>query len=59
MNALSAENEKTTPKILPYGTYKTVTCYACAKEVRVELVPFGGKNIGVCPECKRLAYNGD
>ncbi len=59
MNTPPEESEKTTPKILPYGTYKTVICLSCIKEVEVELIPFGGKNAATCPLCGKLAYSGD
>jgi len=38
---------------------KEVTCLPCHKEVEVKLVSYGYGHIGVCPVCKKLAYNGE
>lgn len=54
-----AKGKEPEPRLLQHGTYKTVTCRTCTKEVRVELIPYGCGHVAVCPECKKLAYNGD
>ena len=40
---------------------KEVVCLSCHKNVEVKLVPYGtkGGHAAVCPNCKKLAYNGD
>lgn len=37
---------------------KEVTCLSCGKKVKVELIIFANGHIGICPLCKKLAYNG-
>ncbi len=34
-------------------------CLSCGKVVEVKLTDFGGAYVADCPECKKLAYNGD
>ena len=36
---------------------KKVICIMCKKKVLVDLIPYGGGYIWVCPECKKLSYN--
>jgi len=36
-----------------------VICPYCRKEVEVSPVAYGGGFIATCPECGKLAYNGD
>jgi hypothetical protein len=36
---------------------KEVNCFYCGKTVTVNLIPFGGGHVGVCP-CGYVAYNG-
>ena len=40
---------------------KEVECLSCHKTVEVELKPFGtkGGHIATCPDCGKLAYNGE
>jgi len=38
---------------------KVVTCVSCYKKVMVKLLPFGNGHIATCPECQKLAYNGE
>ncbi|MDD5291539.1 MAG: hypothetical protein PHZ04_05600 [Patescibacteria group bacterium] len=38
---------------------KKVNCVTCYKEVMVKLLPFGFGHIAICPECGKLAYNGE
>ena len=37
---------------------KEVICISCGKKVVVKLEPFFNGYIGICPECKGLAYDG-
>lgn len=37
---------------------ETVTCLSCGREVKVMPLQYGEGRIAVCPECKKLAYNG-
>lgn len=36
---------------------KEVVCLSCKRTVTVLLVRYGKGQIGVCPLCKKLAYN--
>ena len=36
-----------------------VRCCTCYKTVWVNLIDYGDGWVGVCPECKELAYNRD
>lgn len=38
---------------------KWVECIHCKMNVKTKLIPFGGGRVGLCPECKKIAYNGD
>lgn len=34
-----------------------INCLTCHKPVEVEVSRYGGGFVGVCPECKHLAYS--
>lgn len=36
-----------------------VICLSCNNKVEVKLIPYGSKYVGICPDCKKLAYSGD
>lgn len=38
---------------------KEVKCISCFKIVKVELVPYGRGHVANCPDCGKLAYNGE
>jgi hypothetical protein len=37
---------------------KEIVCLTCRKQVKAKIIAFGFGAIGICPECKKLAYNG-
>lgn len=44
-------------KNIPETGKKVVTCLSCGKKVKIGLISYGYGYIGICPVCKKLAYN--
>lgn len=55
LNSIGEENDEEAIN------FKEVECLSCHKTVKVELKPFGTKGgyVASCPNCGKLAYNGE